>query len=207
MMSIEAFATDYIRVWEDGGSQDSARTLSLDPADPGNWTSGICGRGTCCGSQHGVTAQTLATFRGCPVESITREVMNALTLDEAAQIAVSRYYRQPGFARLPWDAVVASVVDFAWNAGPRQAILLLQRAIGVADDGVIGPHTVRAYQQWIDSHGLAAAATAWADDRDAYYRMIVRKRPVNSKYLRGWIRRTAYFRPGTPWWAAFTKAA
>jgi len=207
MMPILAFAEDYIRTWEDGGSSDPARTLSLDPDDPGNWTSGVCGKGTLCGSQHGVTAQALAKFSGSSADAITEDVMRALPIEQAAQIALRQYYAAPGLDKLPWDEVVASVMDFGWGAGPRQAVLLLQRAIAVADDGEIGPYTVRAYQQWIKSHGLEGAASMWGDIRNDFYRLIVAKRPVNQKYLHGWMRRTAYFLPGTPWWARFRNAS
>lgn len=199
MMTVTAFAEQYISVWEDGGGH----ALSLDPADPGNWTSGVCGVGTCCGSQHGVTAQALARYRGCPVGDITEATMRQLTVAEAAAIAVRSYYDAPGLGRLPWDPVVASVMDFGWNAGPRQATTMLQRLVGVAPDGAIGPATAQAYAAWIAAHGIEAAAAAWAGSRDTFYRNVATARPADAKFLAGWLRRTAYYLPGTSWWATF----
>lgn len=52
-----------------------------------------------------------------------------------------------------WDAIKAEelpaplrypVFDAAVNSGPVQAVKWLQRALGVADDGVIGPKTIAA---------------------------------------------------------------
>lgn len=204
MMSVPAFAEDYITVWEDGGR--GAHCLSLDRADSGNWTSGICGVGVCCGSQHGVTAQALAGYRGCSASAITEQVMSDLSLSEAAAIAIKGYYGAPGLDQLAWDPVVASVMDFGWNAGPHEAVKMLQRLIGVAPDGAIGPATVAAYRQWIATHGLAAAATSWAAHRHSFYQGLVAARPADAKFLNGWMRRSDYYLPGTPWWTRFTGA-
>ncbi len=52
-----------------------------------------------------------------------------------------------------WDAVRADdlpaeiryvMFDAAYNSGVKQAVLWLQRALGVADDGIIGPKTLAA---------------------------------------------------------------
>lgn len=45
------------------------------------------------------------------------------------------------------------MLDFAVNSGPSTAIRALQRAVGVADDGVVGPHTKQAIAA-TDKHDL-----------------------------------------------------
>jgi lysozyme family protein len=185
---------DYIETWEGG--------LSLDPDDAGNWYARKGRKPELVGSNHGVTAAALAAWRGS--DAIAAADIAALTIDDAAQIAAALYYDQPGFDLLPWDPVVASIVDFGWGAGPVQATKLLQRMIGVADDGRIGPITIRAYRQFVASHGLERAAKQWQAARDIYYRLVVNVRPIMAKYRRGWMLRSAYFIPGTPWWLRFT---
>ena len=64
-------------------------------------------------------------------------------------VAVAR-----GIAKIAyWDTVRAdllpaavryAVFDAAYHSGPGQAVRWLQRALGVADDGVIGPKTLQA---------------------------------------------------------------
>lgn len=91
-----------------------------------------------------------------------------------------------------WDAVQADALpaplryplfDAAVNSGPGQAIRWLQRALGVADDGKLGPIT------------LAAAATAPAD---ALARKLLGQRlefmtnlSTWQSFGKGWARRIA----------------
>lgn len=98
------------------------------PLDPGGATN------------HGVTRRTLAQARGRPVSKA--EVM-ALTRTEAALIYRARYWEPIRAEELP-AGVDLAVFDAAVNSGPRQAALWLQRTLGVAADGVIGPLTLAA---------------------------------------------------------------
>ena len=84
-------------------------------------------------------------------EAVAREVgyrgdMRDLPIALAARIYRDRY----------WDAVKAEqlpapvrylVFDAAVNSGVGQAVRWLQRAVGVKDDGVIGPQTLLALNQ------------------------------------------------------------
>lgn len=79
-------------------------------------------------------------------EAVAREVgyrgnMEELPLDLAKRIYKDRY----------WDAIRADelpasiryvMLDAAVNSGPRQAVLWLQRALGVTPDGALGPVTI-----------------------------------------------------------------
>jgi lysozyme family protein len=194
-MNLREFFSDYITRWEGG--------LSIDPADNGNWTGSIQGVGQLVGSNHGVTAAALAKHRKVAVGSISRSAMSLLTLDEAVDVAIEGFYKGPRFNILPWDGLIASAVDFGWGAGPVQSIKLLQRLIAVADDGQLGPYSARAYAEYVASHGIEKSARAWADQRNSFYDLIVQRRPVNAKYLKGWKNRTAYFAPGGDWWKRF----
>lgn len=189
-MTPSAFIADYIQRWEGG--------LSLHKEDSGNWVAGRL-----IGSKYGVTANALAQHRRCDPASITAEAMANLTLDEAVAIGKALYFDAPGFALLPWNQVTASIVDFGWGAGPGQAIKTLQRLVGVSADARLGPATEAAYGKWLAAHSLEEAAQLWADQRNAFYDLIVHQKPQNAKFLKGWKNRTAYFLPGTPWWQGF----
>lgn len=165
--------------------------LSVDPADNGNYTGGKRGVGALVGSKFGVTASALAAYRGVSAASITKEQMATLTKDEAVAIGLKNYYHAPGFDRLPWNRVTASIVDKGWGSGPRQAIKLMQRMIGVADDGVIGPATVRTYTDWLE----AWQAKQWAAVRKAFDASLNQPR-----FTKGWNNRTNSFLPDTAWW-------
>jgi len=106
--------------WEGG--------FSDHPADPGGATN------------FGITQATLAAWRGTPV---SREDVRALTRQGAGAIYRARYWETCRCDELP-AGVDVMVFDAAVNHGPRQAALFLQRALGVADDGAIGPRTLAA---------------------------------------------------------------
>ena len=81
-------------------------------------------------------------------EAVAREAgyrgdMRELPLDLAKRIYKDRYWDAVRAEELP-EAIRYAVFDAAVNSGPRQAIRWLQRAVGVRDDGVIGPITLGA---------------------------------------------------------------
>ena len=84
-------------------------------------------------------------------EAVAREVgyrgdMRELPMDLAKRIYKSRYWDAVRANELP-EAVRYAVFDAAVNSGPRQAIRWLQRAVGVKDDGIIGPKTLAAVRE------------------------------------------------------------
>lgn len=81
-------------------------------------------------------------------EAVARRVgykgaMEELPLDLAKRIYLEEYWKPVRADELP-PAVRYAVFDAAVNSGVRQSILWLQRALGVADDGVLGPRTLAA---------------------------------------------------------------
>ena len=81
-------------------------------------------------------------------EAVARRVgykgaMQDLPVDLAKRIYLEEYWRPVRADELP-AAVRYAVFDAAVNSGVRQSLLWLQRALGVADDGVLGPRTLAA---------------------------------------------------------------
>lgn len=193
MMTPLEFAPLFVKRWEDGNSTDPIKTHSLDPDDAGNWSSGVKGHGLLIGSNHGVTPAALASFRKVPVAAITLADMRALTLSEAAAIALQDYYNATGINKLPWNAVTASLFDFRYNSG--SAIAVMQRMLGLKDDGAIGPKTVGAYTAWINARTPEQAARTFANVRIERYKHLVEIDPANKKYINGWTNRANYYSP------------
>lgn len=136
---------------------------SNDPADPGGET------------MWGVTEEVAR-------KSGYQGAMRDLPVELAKSIYRAKYWDAVRAAELP-SAVRYSMFDAAVNSGPGQAIRWLQRALGVADDGKLGPIT------------LAAAAQAPAD---ALARKMLGQRLEFMTNLstwptfgRGWARRIA----------------
>lgn len=96
------------------------------PADPGGATN------------LGVTLGTLSQVLGRPA---TKAEVRALTRATVAPIYRANYWDAVQGDHLP-AGVDYAVFDFAVNSGKGRAIPSLQRAIGVADDGLLGPVTL-----------------------------------------------------------------
>ena len=112
-------------VGEEGG-------YTANPADPGNWTGGACGRGQCLGTRYGVSA---AAYPGVNIA--------ALTLDAARAIFRRDYWDPVGGDGLP-PPLALLVFDAAVNNGVGRAVRWLQAAAGIPPAGAMGPRTLAA---------------------------------------------------------------
>ncbi len=149
-----------------------------DPADPGGATN------------LGVTIGTLSLWLGRPA---TRAEVRALT-----PASVAPLYRRRFWDAIQGDALPAgldyALFDFAVNSGTRRAVIGLQRALGIADDGRLGPVTLAALQ----GRDVPALVNAVSDGRLAFLRAL----STWPRFGRGWGRRVEDVRK-----AALTMAA
>ena len=130
--------------------------LSNHPADPGRLT------------KYGISQRSYPTL----------DIAN-LTLDDAKAL-YRRDYWQPIHGDQLQDGLDLLMLDCAINQGPVTAIKLLQRALRIQDDGIIGPATL----------SYSAAATpdlldAFAAERALRYEL----NPNEATFGRGWYRR------------------
>lgn len=77
-----------------------------------------------------------------------------LTRDAAKQIYKRDYWDRAQCDKLP-PTLAYLLFDAAVNSGIGQAIRFLQRAVGVADDGVLGPLTLSIIQR-LDAESICA---------------------------------------------------
>ena len=111
------------------------------------------------------------------------EDIKNMTLDRAKFIYRRDYWSQSGAELVP-DALKFDLFDTAVNSGPKTAIKLLQRALGVVDDGRIGPVTMVAITH-ADPEGLLARFNGWRLD-------FLNDNPdLWAKFGRGWAQRIA----------------
>lgn len=102
---------------------------------------------------------------------------------ERAQFLYRRDYWQPCRCDDLPPLVAIELFDAAVNSGVGQSIRWLQRALGVADDGVIGPLTVSAAA----SSGAPALCARMLGERLAFASSL----STWSSFGRGWARRIA----------------
>ena len=88
--------------------------------------------------------------------------------------------------KLP-STITAPLLSCAINCGTKTAINLLQRAIAVTEDGIIGPATIAAASK---SDNLLADFLAWWK---YHYEVIANHDPSKEKFMAGWINRVDYY--------------
>jgi lysozyme family protein len=113
-------ALEIILRWEGG--------FSNNPKDPGGATN------------LGVTLRTLSEWRG---RTATVDEVRALTVADVVPIYRARYWDECRCAEMPGGLDLV-VFDCAVNQGPARAKRLLQRSLGVGEDGILGPMTMAA---------------------------------------------------------------
>ena len=138
---------------------------SDDPADPGGATN------------LGVTIGSLSLWLGRPA---TRAEVRALT-----PASVAPLYRRRFWDAIQGDALPAgldyALFDFAVNSGPKRAVIGMQRALGLADDGRLGPVTLAAF----DGRDVSGLIDAVCDGRLSFLRAL----STWPRFGRGWGRR------------------
>jgi lysozyme family protein len=155
---IDNFQASLSAVLKDEGGNDD------DPADHGGRTS------------RGITQREYDAWRALKGQ-VPRDVWTA-TFNEISTIYHDEYWA-PYCDQFPLG-VDYLYFDMAVNAGPRRAAILLQRALGVADDGRIGPITRLAVTK-ADPVQLLALYTA---AKRMFYISLHQPR-----FIKGWLNR------------------
>lgn len=143
-----------------------------NPADPGGATN------------QGVTQAVYDRFRvehGLAIQSV-----RLIQTNEAAAIYQTEYWLAAHCDKLthPLDSVV---FDCAVNSGVHEAVLTLQRALGIVADGIWGPATQAAAL----TCDPVTTAGKFLDLRDSFYDAIAKAKPQLLTFLRGWHNRIA----------------
>lgn len=122
------------------------------------------------------------------------EDMRGLTRDQAGGLYRSAFWDRYGFARFD-EPIAVKTFDLAVNAGPAQAVKILQRACraaageSLADDGMLGPITVRTVNDVVSDCGPYALRAAMRSEAAGFYRSLIAARPEFEKYRNGWLNR------------------
>lgn len=131
--------------------------------------------------------------------------MRNLPVNLAYDIYYKQYVKAPKFDQVgemsPW--IAGELIDTGVNMGPRQAALMLQRALNVLNnqgadypdldvDGLLGPGTLRALKTFLSKRGaegekrLLALLNALQGER---YVSLCEGRAANEKFMYGWLAR------------------
>lgn len=145
---------------------------SDDPHDPGGPTN------------RGLIVSDLAAYRGVNVTPANRprlvSELKTITEETLRDIYHKQYWQPAACPAMP-ARLAFFHFDAAVNHGLKGAARLLQQALGVTDDGDIGPITLRA----ANTSNTAECIDRYAERRRARYRSL----PHFWRFGRGWLRR------------------
>ena len=125
----------------------------------------------------GVTKRVYDEFHGVDA---TEDEMRALTKADVTPIYRRNYWDRCKCPDLP-SGVDWAVFDFAVNAGTGRAAKTLQKAVGVTEDGSIGPMTLMA----VKKHESTNVINRMAIYREDFYRSLSNF----DHFGKGWLRR------------------
>lgn len=131
------------------------------------------------------------TKYGIAQNANTDIVVRNLNLAGAMKVYYERYWLTGYCDKLPYPVTVIHF-DGCVNHGVRRACRFLQKAVGVEQDGIIGPATLRAVAAKSRKDIIQDISNYRAD----FYLAIVRNNPSQKMFINGWMRRinevTAY---------------
>ena len=162
---IEEIITDILKAegWD---------TYTNHPADRGGPT------------KWGITLEAWGEYLARPVSAFN---IQGITEHEARTFYRNVYFTATKYDRIDSEFLIACVADAAVNHGAKRASKWLQRAVGVAQDGSIGPITLQA----VNAANPTVVALRFLAYRVKFYGYIVTRNPSQAVFASGWNNRAA----------------
>lgn len=115
----------------------------------------------------------------------------SLEVNAELQKMVENFYKENFWDKVYGDSILEneiafSIFDFAVNAGISTSVKLMQKAIGTADDGIIGKQTLSL----INSVDKELFNAKFAIEKIKKYVRIVENDKSQGVFLLGWVKRT-----------------
>lgn len=133
----------------------------------------------------GITLKAWQDYNRNP--ALSESSVQGITEQEARIFYHQQYIIEPGFTNIHSDFLMACVVDAAVNHGPKRAAKWLQRAVGVQQDGDVGPKTIEA----VNSAPFQPTTLKFLAYRVRFYGYLVTRNPSQAVFAHGWNNRAA----------------
>lgn len=117
------------------------------------------------------------------------EAIKSLTRNEAAAIYDGLFLRRYNLHEIASPELRDHVLDCIVMHGPKRGVRWLQKAVGVTEDGIIGPLTLTA----IELEEEEEINNSIISTRILFIVTIVVGDPTQLKFLRGWTKRALEF--------------
>jgi lysozyme family protein len=112
------------------------------------------------------------------------EDFKKMTYEKACEIAYNNYYKPLHLEKVNPE-VRDQLFDIAFNTGVKRAVILVQRALGLIDDGIMGKITLGCLPDLKNDRLY--------NERVKFYNSIVKNNPSQNKFLKGWLNRSNDF--------------
>lgn len=118
--------------------------------------------------------------------------LKKINKEDARYIAKKLYWDKVLGDKINNQSIAEFIFDWAYNSGPKTAILKLQHILGptVSNDGVIGNQTINA----LNSGNQEVIFNKLFESRKNFFHAIVRANPKNKVFLKGWLNRLNSFK-------------
>ena len=113
-----------------------------------------------------------------------------IALDDAKRIYHNDFWNRYGYDQIRNIKIASKVFSITVNTGPKQSHVILQRALNAAgfiieDDGIFGPKTIEATNR----ANLKVLIATLKSENAAFYRLLIKNNPSQSKFIHGWMKR------------------
>lgn len=175
-------AYNIVKKWESG--------YQAHPDDDGNYNS----LGQLVGTNWGISAPVFESWIGYPPSKARMEQM---TKDDARKIYKSKFWDDVKGDQINSQPLANILFDGRVNHG-RLAVKFLQRLLGVAQDGIFGPITLKA----TNNANPAKLYNDFKNYREDFYKRLAKRKPSMKIFLNGWLNRIRSFKDFPPQVAA-----
>lgn len=141
-------------------------------------------------TNYGITQKVYSDF--CRMTGRMQKPVTDILMDEVEAI-YGGYWKDSKAALCP-EPLDLMMFDAGVNHGPNRAVKLLQRTLGVDEDGVFGKQTALALNEDCIARGVEEVCFDYLEHRDDFFDAIVNRDPKQAVFLRGWKNRTAHLR-------------
>jgi lysozyme family protein len=143
-----------------------------NPKDKGNWTGGQIGVGELGGTKYGISA---GSYPNLDIENLTK--------DQAVEIYRRDYWNALHLDDIESDRIAWKIFDVSVNCGRGTAAKMLQKAVGVIADGLIGRITLEA----VNKADSVKVMNELVKLQQEHYENIHNEN--NDDFFAGWMRR------------------
>jgi len=142
-------------------------------------------------TKYGITLATLRDWHHA--QALGVDAVKALDETEARIILRARYVEGPGIDQVRDPQLRALCVDMAVAHGLRGSALIVQRALGLAGDGIWGPQTLKALNSTLVAAVQGSVYYRVLGERIRLYGRLIAADHTQAVFAAGWLSRCAEF--------------